>query len=75
MVGGPARIGRWTLQNWSGDPPKGPEVVGGPPEVRKWSRDPPGGMEVVKGPSRRSGSGLAKLPEVRKWSGDLPGGP
>ena len=58
-----------------GDPPGGPEVVGGPflrsgsgrgtlPVVRKWSVDPP---EV------RKWSGT--LPEIRKWMEDPPGGP
>ena len=77
MVGGPYRIGQGTLQNWSGDPLGGPEVVGGPtrrsgsdrgilPEVRKWSGDPLLGLEVVGGPIRRSGNGRGTLPEVQK---------
>ena len=61
---------------WSGEPPEGPEVVGGPsqrtgsdretlPEVRKWSRDPPVGPELVGGRSKKSGSGQGTLPKVR----------
>ena len=50
------------VQNWSGDPPGGPEVVGDPPgtgretlpEVRKWSET---------------------HPVVLKWSRDPPGDP
>ena len=53
---------------WSGDTPRGPEVVGEPsrrygsgrgnlPKVRKWSENPPRGLEVVWSPTRRSGSG------------------
>ena len=69
---------------WSGDPPKGSELVGGSP----------GGPELVGRPSRRSrigprlsqwsGSGCETFLEVRKWSealsvvqkwlGDPPGG-
>ena len=64
------------VQKWSGDPPGGPEVVGGPSwksvsgwetlmEVSKCLGDPPGGPEVVGGPTWRFLSGRRTLPEVR----------
>ena len=70
------------VRKWSGDPPEGLEVVGGPsqrsgsgwgtlPKVRKWLGDPPGGSEVVAEPTLRPGSGWGTHPEVRNCSGAL----
>ena len=51
-------------RKWSGDPPGGPEVVGGPSKT----------SELVEGRSWKPGSGWETLSEVRTWSGDPPGG-
>ena len=74
-------IWRWSgtlreVQNWSRDPPIGPELVGtlsriagtGRQTVSKvwyWPADPPGGLELVGRPSQRSGTGRYTLPEFR----------
>ena len=63
----------WKL---SGDPYRGPELVGGPSWRPGSGRGTfPKVSKVVGGPIRRSGSGRGTLPEVRKWSEDPPGGP
>ena len=53
------------VRNWSGDPPRGLERLGGPSE----------GQVQVEGPSRRFGTGRRTLMEVQDMLGDPTGGP
>ena len=71
MVGGPSRrfgSGQGTLlevQQCSGDPPEGPEVVRGP--IRR--------SENGRKTHTESESGCETFPKVQNWSGDAPEGP
>ena len=53
------------VRNWSGDPPRSLERLGGPSE----------GPVQVEGPSRRFGTGRRTLMEVWDVLGDPTGGP